>query len=438
MTSLFRKFKWWLERRRKEAELREELEFHLSEEADDRQAEGLTVEQARQAALRDLGNVTLVREDARAVWTWTVVEQLAQDVRYALRTMIRNPAFSGLAVLTLALGIGANTAIYSFMDSILIRSLPVQDPASLAVVKWRSQPVNFGAPGGPGFVLHSIDGSTYRDSGGITAAIFPYPAFERLQEVAGPVFSSLFAYCPAGTLNVMIHGQAELTQGHYVSGEFFHGLAVSPAAGRPLVTDDDRAGADPVVVVSSGYSERRFGGAGNAIGQSILINNVAFTVVGVTPPEFFGVDPGAVPSLYLPLQRQSRCSTPRAHQQFLDQNYYWLEMMGRLRPGVSLAQAQAALAGPFEQWVASTATNPRELREPSGAAPRGRRRGTRHAAPAILEAALCAARHGGVDSGDRVREHGEPPARTCRGPPPRDGGASQHRRRTVPADSASS
>ena len=128
MTSLIRKFKWWLERRRKEAELREELEFHLSEEADDRQAEGLTVDQARQAALRDLGNVTLVREDARAVWTWTVVEQLAQDVRYALRTMIRNPAFSGLAVLTLALGIGANTAIYSFMDSILLRSLPVAGP----------------------------------------------------------------------------------------------------------------------------------------------------------------------------------------------------------------------------------------------------------------------------------------------------------------------
>ena len=155
MTSLFRKVNWWLKRRRKEDELREELEFHLSEEADDRQAEGLTVEQARHAARRDLGNVTLVREEARTMWTWTVVEQLAQDVRYALRTMIRNPAFSGLAVLTLALGIGANTAIYSFMDSILLRSLPVADPASLAVVKWRSKPVTFGAPGGSGFVLHS-------------------------------------------------------------------------------------------------------------------------------------------------------------------------------------------------------------------------------------------------------------------------------------------
>ena len=261
MTSLFRKFKWWLERRRREDDLREELEFHLSEEAGDRQAEGLTVEQARQAALRDLGNLTLVREDARRVWTWTVVEQLAQDVRYALRMMLRNPAFSALAVLSLALGIGANTAIYSFMDSILLRSLPVSDPASLAVVKWRSGPVNFGAPDGSGHVLHSIDGSTYRDGGGTSAAIFPYPAFERLQQVSGPVFSSLFAYYPAETLNVMIHGQAELAKGHYVSGEFFHGLAVSPAAGRPLVADDDRAGAAPVVVISTGYGERRFGDA---------------------------------------------------------------------------------------------------------------------------------------------------------------------------------
>jgi hypothetical protein len=191
MTSLFRKFKWWLERRRKEDDLREELEFHLSEEADERRADGLTAGQARQAALRDLGNVTLVREDARTVWTWTLLEQLVQDLRYALRMMIRNPAFSTLAVLSLALGIGANTAIYSFMDSILLRSLPVSDPASLAVVKWRSGPVTFGAPGGSGHVLHSIDGSTYRDSGGITAAIFPYPAFERLHEVSGPVPASL-------------------------------------------------------------------------------------------------------------------------------------------------------------------------------------------------------------------------------------------------------
>ena len=142
MTSLFRKFTWWLQRRRKEDELREELQFHLAEEAGERQADGLPEDQARWAARRDLGNVTLLQEDTRTLWSWILLEQLAQDVRYGLRTMFKNRLFTALAALSLALGIGANTAIYSFMDSILLRSLPVSDPASLVVVKWRSKPFN--------------------------------------------------------------------------------------------------------------------------------------------------------------------------------------------------------------------------------------------------------------------------------------------------------
>ena len=125
---------------------------------------GLPADQARSAARRDLGNVTLLREETRTLWTWVLLEQFAQDVRYALRTMLKNRVFTALAALSLALGIGANTAIYSFMDSILLRSLPVSDPASLAVMKWRSRPVNFAAAND--FVLHSIDGSIYRDAVG--------------------------------------------------------------------------------------------------------------------------------------------------------------------------------------------------------------------------------------------------------------------------------
>ena len=202
MTSLFRKFTWWMQRRRKEHQLREELQFHLAEEADERQANGLPADQARLAARRDLGNATLVQEDARTLWTWIALDQLAQDIRYALRSMVKNRAFTALAALSLALGIGANTAIYSFMDSILLRSLPVSDPASLVVVKWRSRPFNF-SDGGE-FVMRSIDGSTYRDAAGITAAIFPFPAFERLQQASAPVLSSVFAYHPAGNVNVMV------------------------------------------------------------------------------------------------------------------------------------------------------------------------------------------------------------------------------------------
>jgi hypothetical protein len=154
MISLFRKFTWWVQRRRKEAELREELQFHLAEEADERQTDGLTEDQARWAARRDLGNVTLLREDTRTLWTWTPLEQLAQDLRYALRMMFKNRAFTALAALSLALGIGANTAIYSFMDAILLRSLPVSDPDSLVVVKWRSRSINFDATNGSEFVMH--------------------------------------------------------------------------------------------------------------------------------------------------------------------------------------------------------------------------------------------------------------------------------------------
>ena len=138
MTSFFRKLRWLMRRPDKEAELQEELQFHLEEEADERQAQGLAGEEARRAARRELGNVALVQEDTRAAWTWTFGEQLVQDIRYGLRTMAANKTFSAMAILSLALGIGANTAIFSFMDSILLRSLPVPDPQSLVMLSWRT------------------------------------------------------------------------------------------------------------------------------------------------------------------------------------------------------------------------------------------------------------------------------------------------------------
>jgi len=139
MTRFFRKLRWLMRRPDKEAELQEELQFHVEEEAGERQAQGLTGEEARRAARRELGNVALVQEDTRAAWTWTFWEQLVQDVRYGLRTIAANKTFSAMAILSLALGIGANTAIFSFMDSILLRSLPVPDPQSLVMLGWQSQ-----------------------------------------------------------------------------------------------------------------------------------------------------------------------------------------------------------------------------------------------------------------------------------------------------------
>ncbi len=280
MSSFFRKLSWLTRRRNKEAELSEELQFHLEEEAEERRAEGLATEEARRAAHRDLGNIALLQEDTRATWSWTFLEQLAQDVRYAFRTMAANKTFSALAILSLALGIGANTAIYSFMDSILLRSLPVANPESLVVLNWHNQ------VRARGTVLHGGSGEIHTDpKTGSTAGIFPYPAYELLHKSDG-VFSSVFAYYPTRQVNLMVKGQAELASGEYVSGDYFRGLAVPPAAGRVIIPDDDRVGAPAIAVLSFAYSQRRFGDAATAPGQSILINNVPFTVAGVAPPGF--------------------------------------------------------------------------------------------------------------------------------------------------------
>ncbi len=360
MTAFFRKLRWLTERRHKEAELREELQFHLDEEADARQGEGLTAEEAKWAARRELGNLTLIQEDTRATWGWTILEQLGQDLRYACRTMAVNRLLSTLAVSSLALGIGANTAIYSFMDAILVRSLPVPAPESLVVLNWHAETERES-------VVKGISGRTYEDpQSGVTAGIFPFPVFELLQK-NNDVFSTVFAHCQyrdVRSLNVTIGGRADLAVGWNVSGDYFRGLAVAAAAGRLIVPDDDRAGAPTVAVVSHGFGQRCYGDAANAVGRAIRINGLPFTVVGVTPPEFFGVDPAAAPDIYLPMHVIEQLG---AGQQFgfqpedwLARNYYWIQVMGRLRPGVTLAQAHAALAPTFRRWVADTAANDAE------------------------------------------------------------------------------
>ncbi|HTT65075.1 MAG TPA: ABC transporter permease, partial [Bryobacteraceae bacterium] len=364
MRPLFRRIRWLVERRRKDTELRDELQFHLEEEAEERQAEGQARDEARHAARRDLGNVTLVQEDTRAMWGWTILEQLGQDLRYAFRTMAASRLFTLLAVATLALGIGANTAIYSFLDSILLRSLPVPDPQSLVVLNWHAKGLY---RDWRDFVMHGGSGRLYDDPKlGTTAGIFPYPAFELLRK-HNAVFSTAFVYYPswqARNLNLAVKGEAGLANGVYVSGDYFRGLGIAPAAGRLIDPDDDRPGASAVAVISYALSQSRFGGSAGAAGRAIQIDNVPFTVVGVTPPGFFGVDPAEAPEIYLPMHTDESLGAGRPFgflgRRYLEPNDYWIHIMGRLRPGVSLAQAQAVLAPAFHEWVAGTAANDRE------------------------------------------------------------------------------
>jgi len=355
---LIRRLRYWMESARRSEALGEEMELHLAEKATELEADGMTAERARAEARRRFGNAGLKHEESREIWMTRFLSELGQDVRFGFRTMAANKAFSALAVLSLALGIGANTAIYSFMESILLRSLPVADPESLMVLNWHSRPPQEASKEWV-HVMHGVQGMCWPgDKGALVSGMFPYGAFETLGETLrkeNSAFSTLFGYFNGLTRNMVVRGQAASASAEFVTGEYFHGLEVSPAAGRLIDSEDDRPGAAPVAVISFATSQNRFGGLPNAIGQSIVVDNHPFIVIGVAPPEFFGVDPAVAPDVYLPLHTNVLLDGAGAASMYGDGNFYWIEMMGRLRPGVSMAQAQAALAPRFHQWVATTA-----------------------------------------------------------------------------------
>jgi predicted permease len=347
MKEAWRRFRFLLHRSQFDRELDEEMRHHLALRAEE--------QGSSDAARRQFGNVTLLKEESRAMWTWTFWEQFTQDIRYGLRAMAANPLFTAMAALSLALGIGANTAIYSFMDAILLRSLPVQHPEQLVVVNWRAKD----SPA----VIHGHYGTRHGGDGGwTTSPNYPFAAFQLLRSDPDAL-STLFAYAVAPQLNLVAANQAEIADGQLVSGGFYGGLGVFPAAGRLIADDDDRNGAAPVAVISYRYWQRRFNASPTVIGQPILINNTPFTIVGVSAPGFFGVNPEVDPKVYLPLHSAPLLAPNPADTEksrFYDSNFYWLEMMGRLRPGVSAALAQAALAARFHQFVDSTASTAKE------------------------------------------------------------------------------
>src|SRR6266496_670893 len=245
---LIRRLRYWLESTRRGEALGEEMELHLAEKAEELEADGMTAGDARAEARRRFGNVGLKHEESREIWMTRFLSELGQDVRYSLRTMISNKAFSALAVLSLALGIGANTAIYSLMEPILLRSLPVADPESLVVLNWHSRPPQ-NANKEWVHVMHGVQGMAWPgDKGAMVSGMFPYGAFQTLRE-ENSVFSTLFGYFNGLNRNLAIRGQATSASTEYVTGEYFRGLAVSPAAGRLIDSEDDRPGATAVAVI---------------------------------------------------------------------------------------------------------------------------------------------------------------------------------------------
>jgi len=271
-------------------DLRSEIHAHIEEKALYLIESGVPEREAWEQARREFGNATLAIESSREVWVWTWFESLAQDVRYALRAMASNWLFTLLAMTSLALGIGANTAIFSFMDAILLRSLPVKNPESLVLLKFQRPGVDKGQTRGSGsdgtMSVHITSGGSYDGS----YSVFPYPAFE-VFHARSDLFTSLFGYHGQPETRLIVNRQATLGDCVYVSGEFFGGLAVAPNRGRALTGDDDRFGSSPVAMVSPGFAQQWYGSSNDALGKIVGVNGVSFTVVGITPPGFFGVNP---------------------------------------------------------------------------------------------------------------------------------------------------
>jgi predicted permease len=322
-------------------EMEQELFFHIEQQTAINIAVGMPPEEARYAALREFGGVDQIREECRDMRSVNWIQDLLQDVRFGIRVLMKSPGFALVAILTLALGIGANTAIFSLIDAALLRELPVSDPQSLVMLKWiaHKEP-------NPGNVSSYGDCQRVPNEAGSGGCTFSEPLFREIQSQT-KVFSSLAAFAGGGGLNLTGNGSPTTVDGvKYISGSYFQTLGVRPQSGRLIATADDAPSASPVVVLSHKYWKSQFGGSESVVGKTIFLNRVAFTIVGVAEPRFDSLSTGNIIQMWLPLSTQPRIELPWDNRD-ADPSYFWLVIVGRLQPGTPLAQAQAAVNALF-------------------------------------------------------------------------------------------
>ena len=322
-------------RSRANAELTEELRDHIDRQTEENIAQGMGAEEARLAARRAFGNPVLIREQAHAVWSWGWLESAGRDTQYALRRLRKSPGFFCIVVLTLALGLGANTAIFSLVQAILMRSLPVADPGRLYRIGDQTSCCFM-----EGF--ESDDGDF---------DLFSYDLFRRFQQ-ATPEFEQLAAV-QAGSARYSVRrgdapAQSLITE--YVSGNYFTMLGVNVIAGRPLSPRDDVRGTTPVAVLSYSAWQREFGGNPNLVGSTVFLNQHAFVVAGIAPPGFYGdrILPSP-PDMWLPLECEPLLEG--ANSSLIQPDNAWLYAIGRLRSGVSVPALQSKLSVVLRQWM---------------------------------------------------------------------------------------
>ncbi len=319
---LTRRLRMLIGGRRFDADLDEEMRLHRELRAQDEIERGVTVEEARYAAQRRFGNDLVIREESHDMWGWNWFEYFVQDVRYGMRMLARSPGFAAVALLSLALGIGANTAIFQLLDSVRLRMLPVQHPEQLVEVHGTS--------------VHGRTGSFYN-----WHAMLTYALWEQLRDNHEP-FSGVLAWAP-DQLNLAPRGEVHLVNSMWVSGDFFNVLGVHPILGRVFTAADDRrgCGTGPGAVVSYAFWQRELGGEASAIGKTLTIDYHSVEVLGVTPASFFGLDVGHSFDVALPI-----CTQPvmGGEDNYLDTRYdWWLTVLGRLNPAWTIEKASTYL-----------------------------------------------------------------------------------------------
>src|SRR5262245_61645862 len=309
----------WLRRvfsqRRLERDLEKELRFHLEQQVRDYVKAGMNEDEARREAQIKMGVLDPIKEECRDARGTRWLESTLQDVAYALRGMRLNPAFSIVVVLSLALGIGANTAIFSVMDSLLLKRLPVKDPLRLVV-------------------LYNVRETNPYNS-------FSYPVFEQFRR-RSRAFSGIFAVAEPGTMRLTTNNeQFENVQVSRVSANYFNVLGVEAAIGRTIHEDDEQSGDQTLVVLSDRFWHRTFARDPQVIGKKVTLNNAPFTIIGVAPREFFGVEIGRSPDMWLPLVPSDRLRNDAATS--------WMSLMARIRPEMTLETARREIDALYQQ-----------------------------------------------------------------------------------------
>jgi predicted permease len=335
-----------------ENDIEEELRAHIQDRAHDLERSGVPRAEAERRARLEFGGYQKFKEEIREAQGTRFLETLIQDLRYASRVLRKSPGFTAVAVLTLALGIGASTAIFSLINAIMLRSLPVQDPQHLVLFQWESDkwPPHFSMTG-------------WR-----SGFSFSYETFKEFSAQQN-VMSSVFAFVPLGfndqNTTVGINGEPTLADGAMVTGQYFSGLGVTPLLGRGITDADEDPGAPRAVVISYAYWTRRFARDPSIIGKSVTLNGIPFTIAGVTPGNFYGISVGTEPDLWVPFDDKPNMRPwgrppGGTDSVFTERDWLSLNIMGRLKDGVTREQAQSALDAVFHQFVTADWHPPKE------------------------------------------------------------------------------